>query len=125
MKSKQPVNLDLMKFKFPLPAITSILHRVSGVLLFLFTPVFLYMLSVSLKSEQGFNCLHQLILHATWMKLMMWVMLSSLMYHIVAGLRHLIMDLGFGETPCVAKASAVLMLLVFVVLAILVGVWLW
>lgn len=125
MTAKRPVNLDLTKMKFPLTAITSILHRISGVLLFIFMPIVLWALATSLSSEQGFAYLHRAMEQCFFFQLMVWAMVSCLFYHLVAGIRHLIMDLGFGETPCTAKITAIIMLLVFVVLAVLVGVWVW
>jgi succinate dehydrogenase / fumarate reductase, cytochrome b subunit len=125
VKSKQPVNLDLTTIKFPLPAITSILHRISGVLLFLLLPVMLGLLGCSLHCEKSYMALQATIASSFWMKALLWVTMAAVLYHLVAGIRHLLMDVGIGETTCAAKASAVLMLIVFIVLAVIAGVWLW
>ena len=55
MNKKRPVNLDLGSMKYPVTALTSILHRLSGILLFLCLFVMLYALGKSLSSEEGFN----------------------------------------------------------------------
>ena len=55
MNKKRPVNLDIRTIQLPLTALTSILHRISGIMLFIFLGLILYMLSKSLESEKGFN----------------------------------------------------------------------
>ncbi|MDP1756070.1 MAG: succinate dehydrogenase, cytochrome b556 subunit, partial [Pseudohongiella sp.] len=54
MKDNRPINLDFKTLRLPLPAITSILHRISGVIIFGGVFVLLWLLSSSLKSEAGF-----------------------------------------------------------------------
>ena len=53
MQTKRPVNLDLSTIRFPLPAIISILHRITGIWLFLALPFLLVMLRGSLESIQS------------------------------------------------------------------------
>ncbi|EIY2610902.1 succinate dehydrogenase, cytochrome b556 subunit, partial [Pseudomonas aeruginosa] len=53
MNKKRPVNLDIRTIQLPLTALTSILHRISGIMLFIFLGLILYMLSKSLESEKG------------------------------------------------------------------------
>ena len=79
----RPVNLDLTTVKFPLPAITSILHRISGVALFFGIGVVLYLLQLSLESEAGFERVQ--LFRATPVKLMVWLILTGLLYHLIAG----------------------------------------
>ena len=97
MNKKRPVNLDLGSMKYPVTALTSILHRLSGILLFLCLFVMLYALGKSLSSEEGFNEIKGMLLSPLG-KLIAWVLYSALIYHLVAGVRHLIMDMGVGET---------------------------
>ena len=124
MHQQRPVNLNLMTLKFPPAAIASILHRISGVILFLLIPAILYILDQSLRSEKSFTSLHQ-CLTSPLGKFGIWVLLSSMIYHIIAGIRHLLMDAGIGEgakvVQCTAKASIALS----VILILLLGVWLW
>lgn len=124
MKDNRPVNLDLTKFHFPLPAITSILHRISGVLLFAGTAVLLWLFAETLSSEQGFNRVQQW-LDMTAVKLLTWVILSALLYHLIAGLRHLLMDAGIGETLRGGRTGAVLIIVFSVISMALAGVWIW
>ena len=93
VKDTRPVNLDLTTVKFPLPAITSILHRISGVALFFGIGVVLYLLQLSLESEAGFERVTELF-RATPVKLVVWLILTGLLYHLIAGIKHLLMDWG-------------------------------
>ena len=97
VKDTRPVNLDLTTVKFPLPAITSILHRISGVALFFGIGVVLYLLQLSLESEAGFERVTELF-RATPVKLVVWLLLTGLLYHLRAGIKHLLMDWGLGES---------------------------
>ena len=124
MKDTRPVNLDLTTFKFPLPAITSILHRISGVALFIGTGVLLYLLQLSLSSEQGFNEAVA-ILEGTLMKLILWAILTGLFYHLIAGVKHLLMDLGFGETKAGAQRGAQVTIVLAVIAAVFAGGLIW
>jgi succinate dehydrogenase / fumarate reductase cytochrome b subunit len=120
----RPVNLDLTTIRFPITAIVSILHRMSGVLVFLFIPVLLWMLSKSTFSEEGFLSLQDCFSNPI-SKFIAWVVVSGLLYHFVAGVRHLVMDVGFGEEKQSGKLGAKIVLIVSAVLAIAVGVWIW
>lgn len=124
MKDTRPVNLDLMTIKLPVPAIASILHRISGVLLFLALPILVCLLSESLDGASGF-AKAQAQLSTVWGKLVMWAILSATIYHWVAGVRHLIMDLGFGESLKAGRCSAKAALALSAILIVLAGVWLW
>ena len=124
MSDNRPVFLNLTKMKFPVPAITSILHRISGVLMFLFLPLLFYLLSVSLKSSASFDAFFRLVGSAS-MKLILWVGLSAVIYHIFAGLRHLFMDFGFGETLQAGRVTAYAVIILGVVGAVIAGVWIW
>ncbi|HSW94409.1 MAG TPA: succinate dehydrogenase, cytochrome b556 subunit [Gammaproteobacteria bacterium] len=124
MKIKRPRNLNLFTIRFPIPALASILHRLSGFILFLMIPLILWGFHLSLDSEQGFNDLQQ-IFTTPWVKFVVWVILSAFLYHLVAGIRHLLMDIGVGEGLKSGKLSAILTLALAAVLIILAGIWLW
>ncbi|WP_188151142.1 succinate dehydrogenase, cytochrome b556 subunit [Teredinibacter waterburyi] len=124
MKDKRPVNLDLSTVKFPITAIASITHRVSGVILLAGVLLLLVMLDMSLSSEDSFAELQQLM-SAVWAKLIVWAVLSALAYHLAAGVRHLIMDLGFGESLEGGRLGAKLMFAVALLMIAGLGVWLW
>ena len=96
MKTKRPVNLDIGTIKLPITSYVSILHRVSGVVLFFAVALLLCVFDASLESEQSFESLKESLSSSIW-QMVIWAALAALAYHVVAGIRHLIMDLGFGE----------------------------
>ena len=96
MDKKRPVNLDLGTIRLPITSYVSILHRVSGVIMFFTLAVFLWMLDTSLASEQSFNDLAAMFANPIC-QFIIWGSLAALAYHAVAGMRHMIMDFGVGE----------------------------
>lgn len=124
VNKKRPINLDLSSLKFPPMAIASILHRISGVLIFLLFPVVLFILSHSLQSEDSF-AQTKMILTNPYYKLVLWAFGASMIYHVIAGIRHLIMDMGFGESLDAGRMSAVLIIVLAVILTIFLGIWIW
>ncbi len=124
MNDKRPVNLDLTTVSFPLTALVSITHRVSGVILFAGIAVLLWGLQASLQSEESFLELKNQLTHPIC-QFILWATLAALAYHLVAGLRHLIMDFGIGETLEGGKRGAQIAIFLAVVLIILAGLWVW
>ncbi len=121
---ERPVNLDLTTFSFPITAIASILHRVTGVILFFGSFILLALLGLSLESKAGFaNAIA--LLENGFIAFIIWGVLAALAYHFAAGIKHLIMDMGYGETlesgPLFAKVS----IGASVVLMVLAGFWVW
>ncbi len=124
MKKQRPVNLDLQTVSFPLTAIASILHRVSGVIMFFATGILMWFLAESLSGPAGFENV-QSILDSITAKFIFWGILTALAYHLVVGVRHIIMDMGYGEEFKTATTSAQITMLVSVILSVLAGVWVW
>jgi len=124
VNQKRPVNLDLTTMKFPAMAIASILHRLSGIALFLLMPFVLCVFSLSLKDEVSFFKAQQYLANP-YAKLLFWLFAASLIYHLLAGIRHLIMDLGFGEEVKTSRLTAILVIGLSVILAIFLGIWIW
>ncbi|MYM62757.1 succinate dehydrogenase, cytochrome b556 subunit [Pseudomaricurvus sp. HS19] len=124
MNKNRPVNLDLATIKLPITAYVSILHRVSGVILFAGVAILLSMLDCSLDSAESFASL-QNSLQQPLIQFLIWGTLAALAYHMVAGVRHLIMDCGIGETLEGGRLGAKILLVVAIVLIILAGVWVW
>lgn len=124
MKDNRPINLDFTTLRLPLPAITSILHRISGVFIFAGTAVLLWLLAESLASEQGFMNVQQW-LDSFCVKLLLWSVLAGLLYHLIAGIRHLLMDMDIGETLEGGRAGAKLVVILSVLAIVSAGVWLW
>ena len=124
MNSKRPVNLDITTIKLPLPAYTSILHRISGIILFIALGFLLYGLEQSLASEQSFEALKRL-LALPLVKFITWTILAALIYHFVAGVKHLLMDIDIGDSKESGTVGAILTLVLSVSLITLAGFWLW
>ena len=124
MKDKRPVNLDITFSALPITAYTSILHRISGALLFVGVAALIWLLDCSLASEESFNATKD-IMTGFIAKLILWVVLSGLVYHSVAGIKHLIMDAGIGETLEGGATGSKIVFVVSVVLILLVGAWIW
>ena len=125
VKNKQrPVNLDLQTISFPVTAIASILHRVSGVITFVALSILLWMIGTSLSSPEGFDTVMS-ILDNFLVKLVFWGILTALAYHIVLGIRHLIMDMGYWEELESGSQSARVAFVITGVLAVLAGVLVW
>lgn len=124
MNQKRPVNLYLGSMTFPPMAIASILHRLSGIVLFLLLPIMMLFFSQSLCSETSFDQL-LVTLNNPFYKLLLWAFTTALMYHIIAGIRHIIMDFGVGEQLSVARCSAVCVIAMAVMITIALGVWIW
>ena len=124
MNNKRPVNLDLFTIKQPLPAIASILHRISGIIVFVGIALLMYVLDKTLASEEGFIAV-QSFLDGTFVKLILWGVLSALVYHLVAGFKHLLMDMGVGETLEGVRIGAKLVLGISAILIVLLGVSIW
>ena len=122
---KQVVYLNLLQFSFPVTAIASILHRVSGVLLFLFIPLLLWALQKSLSSESGFMDIINLR-ESFLLSIILWAFLSALFYHLLAGIRHMLMDLGIGDSKSAGRLGAYLVIILSGIFAVLAGgVLLW
>lgn len=124
MDKQRPVFLNLMQIRLPIPAIASILHRISGIILFISLPFLLWGLQASLSGPQGFASMQTCVGHCTT-KIAIWALVSVVFYHLLAGTRHLIMDLGFGESLKAARVSAMLVILSAIAMSIITGAWLW
>jgi succinate dehydrogenase / fumarate reductase cytochrome b subunit len=124
MKSKRPVNLAIGTIQLPLAALTSITHRISGVAVFVGVAGLLWLFEKSLASEAGFAEVAA-ILNSGACKFVVWLVLAALAYHMVAGCKHLLLDLGIGESKEAGPVGAKAVIAVSVVLIALLGVWLW
>jgi succinate dehydrogenase / fumarate reductase cytochrome b subunit len=124
VNSNRPVNLDLTTIQLPLPAKASILHRISGVILFVAVAFMLAALSMSLESESSFADFKAAFDNGL-VKFITWGILSALGYHFIAGVKHLVMDMGIGETKEGGRTGAIITLVGGVILIVLAGVWVW
>lgn len=120
--TRLPVFLNLAQIRFPIGAIASIAHRVAGVLLFIALPVVALLLDASLRTEAGFVAVRDLLSSPLWIATAA-VLLWALVHHLLAGVRHLLMDVGVGSELVRARASARLVLVAAPALTLLFLVW--
>jgi succinate dehydrogenase / fumarate reductase cytochrome b subunit len=124
VNNKRPKHLALHLIKLPLPGIISILHRISGALLFLMLPLLLWTLQYSLQSEQNFAYLTWMFQHPA-SKLFLIFTLWLFLHHFCAGIRYLLIDMHWFSNLAGARLSSKIVLVVSVALTILFGVQLW
>lgn len=91
----RPVHLELWRIRLPLPGWVSILHRVSGALLFLALPLGVWLLSTSLAGEAGFRQVQAWTTHPL-SRLAALILVWAFSHHLFAGLRHLALDMHWG-----------------------------
>jgi len=120
----RPVNLDLNTIDLPITAYASITHRITGLVLCAAVLVLLWFLDKSLTSEADFTEV-QKILSSMPIKALMFLFLAPFWYHLIAGIRHLIMDMGVGESLEGGRLGAKIVFIVSAVLIVFTGVWLW
>ena len=124
LSSERPVNLDLTTFRFPITAIASILHRVAGVILFFGSFILMALLGMSLENEAGFADTLALLENG-FVSFIVWGVLAALAYHFVAGVKHLFMDMGYGETLESGRLFAKVSIAVASILIVSAAVWVW
>lgn len=124
MNKKRPINLDLRTLHFPVMAIVSILHRLSGIALFLLLPLALYCLQLSLQGADSYAALLGYLLYPL-NKGLLWIFCTALSYHMLAGVRHMVMDCGIGESVRAGHCSAWIVIGLTALLALLTGIRLW
>jgi succinate dehydrogenase / fumarate reductase, cytochrome b subunit len=122
---KQPIFLNVFQIAMPITAIASILHRLSGIFLFLMLPFILFLFHQSMASQAGFDQV------AAWMHqgctaCVLWFFLSALLYHMIAGLRHLLMDMGvLSARLIIGRVSSWAVILLSIGFSFWIGYRLW
>ncbi|MFZ6691117.1 succinate dehydrogenase, cytochrome b556 subunit [Undibacterium sp. SXout20W] len=112
--------IDATGYRLPLAGFVSILHRISGMLMFLLLPFILFLLDKSLTSEVSFAEL-QAFTSGVFVKLVILALVWAFLHHFCAGVRHLFMDLHYGLDKHTARKSAASVLTVSLALAALVA----
>ncbi len=124
MKDERPINLDISTMRLPITAWASISHRISGVLSIPIFALFLWTLQLSLESKDSFQALQENF-SAPLGKVLILLVLTVFVYHVLAGIKHLIMDLGYGETFEGGVIGAKVLFASTGLFFILIGWWLW
>jgi succinate dehydrogenase / fumarate reductase cytochrome b subunit len=106
----RPVYLNLFRIHLPLPGWVSILHRVSGALLFAALPLGVWALSVSLADEAGFQRIAGWLDHPL-ARLILLGLVWAFAHHLLAGLRHLALDVHWGVDLKRARQSSLAVML--------------
>jgi succinate dehydrogenase / fumarate reductase cytochrome b subunit len=105
MKTERPFYLNLMQIKLPIGGWVSIFHRVTGAGLSLAIPVVLFVLMLSLRSAEDFADVAA-FLSGGFGLLIVLALVWAVLHHLLAGLRHLGFDIGWGEAKERARLSA-------------------
>ncbi|MCB1786893.1 MAG: succinate dehydrogenase, cytochrome b556 subunit [Chromatiaceae bacterium] len=115
---RRPVHLNLFKIKLPIAGIMSIIHRATGVFMVIALPYLIYLLDLSLAGPAGYaqagESLHGLV-GSVFVFLIMW----SLMHHLLAGIRYLLIDVDVGVEKAVAGQSALAVVIAGPILGLL------
>lgn len=109
----------------PVTAIVSILHRITGVILFAGVAFLFYAFDLSLDSQAGFDQVVNALETNFFAKFIVWGVVSALAYHLVAGVKHLFMDVGYFEELKSGRIAAIVNLIFAAILIVLIGVWVW
>ena len=120
----RPVFLNLLGIRLPVGALTSIGHRVSGVVLSVSIPFWVYLWGLSMHDEQGFRRAHELMAHVV-SRVALVLFIWALAHHVLAGIRHLLSDVNVGSTLRSARKSAYAANLGGVAVALLAAWLLW
>ena len=123
MKSNRPINLPLSQViavnsKSPI-AMASILHRISGIVLFLLVPVMLCILQTSVSSPEGFDT----VFNNVALRFVAWIFVAATAFHFVMGIKHLLADLGMNEEFNSGRTAAVISFVIAAVLIVASFVW--
>ena len=98
-KDNRPVNLNLLTINLPIIGLSSILHRISGLAVFICFPLLVWLLSISLESEKRFSDLQNSFQEMVLFKLVIFLIFVGFIYHLLAGVKKLFSEVfGFGET---------------------------
>jgi succinate dehydrogenase / fumarate reductase, cytochrome b subunit len=97
---------ELANYRLPIPGIASIVHRITGMALFVSFLFLLAMLQMSLKSEAGFEAFRSIVWANPIAKIVLIGLLFAIVYHMIAGLRHMVQDANRWLDLASARATA-------------------
>jgi succinate dehydrogenase / fumarate reductase cytochrome b subunit len=123
-KRNRPKNLNLLTIRLPIPALVSIMHRVSGAFLFMLLPLLLWVLHHSLANPTAYQ-LAQVFLKHPLAKLICLAVTWAYLHHACAGIRHLALDAHYGLRLNYARATSRAVLIISGLLTLRMGIWLW
>lgn len=124
IQRKRHKYLNLLEIKLPLAGFASILHRISGIGLFLMLPLLIWLLDLSLKSADSYQTLQTVIAYPL-VKLVLIGLLWAFLHHFCMGIRILLIDVHVGVAKQQARSSAIAVMAVSLLLTLILGVQLW
>jgi succinate dehydrogenase / fumarate reductase, cytochrome b subunit len=113
---------DLAHYRLPIIGIASIVHRITGVAIFVGLILLLPMLAMSLKSEAGFEAFRTIVWGNWIAKVILIGLLFAIIYHLIAGVRHMVQDANKWLDLASARSTATV---VFVASIVLTAVVVW
>lgn len=116
--SRRPVYLNLLKIKLPIAGIMSIIHRATGVFMFLALPYLIHLLDLSLSGPEGFAEANAAV-HGFIGKVFVFLIMWSLMHHLLAGIRYLLIDVHYGVEKSMAQQTALAVVIAGPILGLL------
>ena len=120
LRKQRPVFFNLIRIQLPVGALTSIAHRISGVLLALGIPFCVYVLDLSLQGPSGYSHAAALLAYLP-VKGAVILLTWALAHHVLAGVRHLLSDIDVGSQLPTSRRSAWIANIGGVVVALLVA----
>ena len=121
---KRPVYLNLLQIRLPVGGVLSILHRATGAFLVLLLPFALYILDRSLQDPSFFNEITAR-LAGNEGRIALLIMVWVFAQHFMSGLRHLLLDIGIGDSKAAARFNAWLAFVASGLVVLLTGACLW
>ncbi len=118
---------QIVAYRLPLAGMVSILHRISGVLLFLLMPFIIWMFDASVTSEISFDVFRSAFaagvgfIPGWFLKLVALALIWAYLHHLIAGIRHLWMDATHAVTKEFGQSSAIVTLALSVLLTLALG----
>ncbi len=123
LNTNRPININPLTIRLPVMAVVSILHRISGVLVFLLIPLLLNALGRSLASPEGLAQVKD-----AWstplVQLFIWTLVGAMIFHLFAGIRHLLMDMHLGDSLASGRWGA-RMVILFSLITFVLAFWYW
>ncbi len=119
--------VDALQYRLPLAGVVSILHRISGALMFVLLPFIIWMFDKSVTSEASYEQFSSAfgiglgVLPGWFIKLVVLALIWAYLHHFIAGVRHLWMDMTHSVTKEFGRSSAVVTLAASVLLTLLLG----
>ena len=119
--SIKPVYINLFKIQLPISALLSISHRVSGMLIFFMVlPFSAYLYNILIASQDSFALFIDSYNSSIFLRTFVLFNVLIFEYHVIAGIRHMLMDFHIvSETLSASSNSALTALVTFAVIALL------